>query len=853
MDTLRCGCSICAGVDASRTIDEKSAGSSTQLNAVQSLVIGTASEAITDGTPTNGQNPWIDSLVMGGKWIDTPGVSTPDGAVTISCYPMWYYGITYGWDSASLSALDKATFAWECVANINFTPASSQNNADSWFWLNTASQIDPYNRGVLGSSDVPYLRSSQPAQTNFNRESLTWSPQGLAPGGYAYLTLIHEIGHLLGLAHPHDGGYDPEKNVFPGVMSKNDFGDYNQNQGIYTTMSYNDGWKYKYPDFFQIGYGWQATPMALDIAAIQSIYGANTTYASGSNSYLLPKANAAGTYWSCIWDTSGTDLITNDGSSLACTIDLRAASLDPTKDGANAGGYVSYATNIVGGYTIANGVVIENATGGSGNDTINGNSVANSLVGGGGNDSLTGGDGNDSLSGGEGNDLLTGGAGNDSLSGGAGNDTYDVDASGDIVDETITGSAGTDTVQVTLASYTLGSNVENLIFNGTGSFTGTGNTAANSILGGAGSDNLTGGDGNDSLTGGAGNDTLSGGTGNDAIDGGGGSGDTAFFSGKFSHYQITKSVDTYTILALNGTDGSDTVVNCENFKFSDVTKTSENLIPDLTGPVFQSAAVSANGTKIILTYNEILGTTVAATSMFFVKVSNKRIPVSAVAANGSTIEITVASPIKSTQTVSLTYRAPKADAGTSNQAIQDSVGLDAISIKNATVTNNSTLPPPDLSAPVMQSAVVNSDGTKIVLTYSEVLDSTVASTSAFTVVVNKKALAVTSVATNGLAVELTLASTIKSTQAVTLTYRAPKVDAGTSNPAVQDTSGNDAIKFSKFNVTNLSTANKVLNSMLAEFSSNSFPSILHEFNEVAENQAVMASLVGNGITYDPWE
>ena len=48
---------------------------------------------------------------------------------------------------------------------------------------------------------------------------------------------------------------------------------------------------------------------------------------------------------------------------------------------------MSRADGIFGGYTIANGVVIENAIGGKGNDTLIGNSADNSLDGGAGDDS----------------------------------------------------------------------------------------------------------------------------------------------------------------------------------------------------------------------------------------------------------------------------------------------------------------------------------------------------------------------------------------------------------------------------------------------------------------------------------
>jgi serralysin len=66
-----------------------------------------------------------------------------------------------------------------------------------------------------------------------------------------------------------------------------------------------------------------------------------------------------------------------------------------------------------GGFTIANGVTIENARSGAGNDTLFGNAAANLLDGGAGNDRIDGGGGNDTLIGGRGTDTLTGGAGAD--------------------------------------------------------------------------------------------------------------------------------------------------------------------------------------------------------------------------------------------------------------------------------------------------------------------------------------------------------------------------------------------------------------------------------------------------------
>jgi|CXWL01.1.fsa_nt_gi Ca2+-binding RTX toxin-like protein len=73
---------------------------------------------------------------------------------------------------------------------------------------------------------------------------------------------------------------------------------------------------------------------------------------------------------------------------------------------------------------------------------------------------------------------------------------------------------GTDVVQSSL-SYTLVANVENLLLTGTTAINGTGNALNNILIGNNAINILTGGAGNDTLDGGVGNDTLVGGTGDD--------------------------------------------------------------------------------------------------------------------------------------------------------------------------------------------------------------------------------------------------------------------------------------------------------------------------------------------------
>lgn len=131
-----------------------------------------------------------------------------------------------------------------------------------------------------------------------------------------------------------------------------------------------------------------------------------------------------------------------------------------------------------------------NGTGNSGVNTITGNAAVNTL------------------NGGDGNDTLDGGAGDDILIGGIGNDLFIVDSITDVVSEGA--SAGTDTIQSTV-HWTLGTNIENLVFTGSTALNGTGNSSANVMTGNSGINTLDGGSGNDTLNGGGGTDVLTGG------------------------------------------------------------------------------------------------------------------------------------------------------------------------------------------------------------------------------------------------------------------------------------------------------------------------------------------------------
>jgi Ca2+-binding RTX toxin-like protein len=224
-----------------------------------------------------------------------------------------------------------------------------------------------------------------------------------------------------------------------------------------------------------------------------------------------------------------------------------------------AGTYVMTANVEDANVTSAASVAV-NVTGNALDNTLSGNAAANTLDGGAGNDRLNGGAGADKLIGGTGDDTLDGGAGSDKLSGGEGNDYYLVDVAGDVVTELA--GEGSDSVETSLASYTLGANVEAVFYSGKANFTGTGNALDNVIAGGIGNDSLQGGAGNDVLIGGGGRDTIDGGAGEDALTG----------LSAWSSYTVTRPNATDTVLT-HASGAVITVRGIERFSFSGVDMT----------------------------------------------------------------------------------------------------------------------------------------------------------------------------------------------------------------------------------------------------------------------------------------
>jgi len=261
--------------------------------------------------------------------------------------------------------------------------------------------------------------------------------EGNAPGSNAYLTIVHETGHALGLKHPFEGAVK-----LPAL----------EDNTLFTVMTYSACEVTSIDFFYDEGickayFPFDASPSTYqlyDVMALQAIYGINKTYATESDRYMLSDLSKNKEH-TLIWDAGGNDTLDLSDTLGKNKIILREGTLSSVdmiefseqKNEAIAY-YLSEGCSKVsaqlwvdsifnnqeieqylytgdGNLAIAQGVLIENVITGSGNDIIYDNYLNNTIETGAGDDHIY---------------LLDGGY--DIVIGGAGNDSVYID--GDIVD-----------------------------------------------------------------------------------------------------------------------------------------------------------------------------------------------------------------------------------------------------------------------------------------------------------------------------------------------------------------------------------------------------------------------------------
>jgi Ca2+-binding RTX toxin-like protein len=461
-------------------------------------------------------------------------------------------------------------------------------------------------------------------------------------GLFAYPTLLHEIGHALGLKHPTEAW-----TLYP-------FGTvYNQWD---PSVTYNPNFSIMSPG----GSGSTLTDLTGDdVLAIQSIYGAPsqkaaqfaswswnpTTYTltgtlknggqtvrGVSTSNTITGGSGADVIYAIgqgvnyIYGKAGNDTLVGgsglnylDGGAGADTLNgWFSANTYATYTDAPSTGGVGVTVNLLNP-SLNTGdaagdvyVDVHKAIGSNYADTITADNSGDILYGGAGDDRLTGGTGTDRLYGQAGNDTLIAGPGTSYLDGGAGGDTligsaghasyaaYSDAATGVTVNllapSSNTGDAAGDTY--TNIHDVLGSNYADTI---------TADNSGDILDGGAGDDTLTGGTGTDYLYGQAGNDTLIAGPGFSFLDGGAGADKLIGSAGhaSFASYSDATAGVTVNLLSPSSNTGDaagDSYTNIHNVLGSNYADaiTGDNSGDTLNGGAGADTIVGGSGRDVLI-------------------------------------------------------------------------------------------------------------------------------------------------------------------------------------------------------------------------------------------------------------
>ncbi|MBB1248387.1 reprolysin-like metallopeptidase [Rhizobium sp. G21] len=235
---------------------------------------------------------------------------------TISAWndqPLWIHfkdTAANSWTFADKSFFRSVLDQWTDVTRLSYRVTSDAKRADMVETIVPQKFFGGGGNITLGAHETPYFEMKNGVSRGWYWNDMLENGS-TREGSLIYSTVLHELGHALGLAHPHDAGGG--SSIFPNTR---------YDHSAYTIMSYNEAYsfgangkitlRYGALGGLDQDYGLRIDPAAFDIEAIQAIYGVKQA-ARGDNVYRLSDENG-------YWTTPGTP-----AASMSCAITATAA------------------------------------------------------------------------------------------------------------------------------------------------------------------------------------------------------------------------------------------------------------------------------------------------------------------------------------------------------------------------------------------------------------------------------------------------------------------------------------------------------------------------------------------------
>ncbi|MDB4021905.1 zinc-dependent metalloprotease [Litorivicinus sp.] len=415
------GCPICKGLAAA---SENDAITVVEPSTIQSDETPTTRDSSGTSKTTKGNSgtDYIDPLVKGPVWNLSANEKLSYSFYlgdSVVDYASGYPGLesaSYSDDAAPLNATQQAEMRAVYSTYSNFAPFDFEEVTET------------SSGNVVGDLRVAYI--TNPAQKS-GAAAFAYYPNSGVTGGDTWYVVngvqsvdggftdnltfaentmgrrraFHEIGHSIGLSHPHEGSQSDETLIGNGLVDDQRTTVMSYNNSVNNKIYYNNNGSLASKQTFA------NTPMIYDIAAVEYLYGSITDANLGDTTYTITNHQQI----QSIVDSGGTDTLDISGVLHKSIVDLTPGSLSDIGYATEAEQEAYWATQ---GFTlsavqssissydlftaednfgIAFSAIIENVIGSAGDDTITGNTANNQITGGAGDDTINGGDGDDTI------------------------------------------------------------------------------------------------------------------------------------------------------------------------------------------------------------------------------------------------------------------------------------------------------------------------------------------------------------------------------------------------------------------------------------------------------------------------